>query len=676
MHLHSFRVQNYKKVADTGWVTVHDLTILVGKNESGKSAIFRGLSKLNPSDLENYDPLKEFPRRRYTDEFKSQDWPVASGRFEPNEKECAALASFLPALKGVKTIEITRHYSSKLDVTFSPALSLTVVTATSLHSAIETAVEAVQDAVAPDGRGEAFGALKTAITTSLEQAKNSVADGTVNLEGPAQAAVVAITSHLNEEWLRPLLAPALTPLKVLVAQIADEKKLREARAWVLKSMPRFLYFDHYDVLESAIHIPSFLTQVNNTPNAPRVRTTQCLFKHVNLDLPALSRLGQHQLGQPENEETRRQIDERGILTSSAAQAMTEKFRNWWEQRRHEFDYHIDGDYFRVLVKDDLDPSPIDLDQRSAGMQYFFSFYLVFLVESGAAHENTILLLDEPGNSLHGTAQEKLVRFLRKLSADNQVLYSTHSPFMIDVDHLEDTRAVYEERDGTTRVSEDVWPRDKEALFPLQAALGYRLAQGLFISKRQLIVEGLTDLWLLKAMDIVMDGRKRTRLRPDIVIVPGAGVNNVVPLASMLMGHNVEVCVLLDGDEPGRRVGKKLVADLLGAAGGICLFIGDFADRSDAELEDLFPEDEYLLAVQEAYPEVEFVFTSEEGGLSGAVARVEALFKRLGLGRFEKWRPAGVLRDRIVAKPEAISEKTITAFEQVFTSVNAAISVAT
>ena len=62
MHMIRFRVQNYKNVNDTDWVNCGDLTCFVGKNEAGKSAIFRGLSKLNPSDGEKYDGLKEFPR--------------------------------------------------------------------------------------------------------------------------------------------------------------------------------------------------------------------------------------------------------------------------------------------------------------------------------------------------------------------------------------------------------------------------------------------------------------------------------------------------------------------------------------------------------------------------------------------------------------------------------------
>ena len=81
MRLKRFRVQNYKKVQDSGWVSCEGLTVFVGKNESGKSSVFRGLSKLNPSDGQKYDGLKEFPRRRFTAEFSSKDWPVATAEF-------------------------------------------------------------------------------------------------------------------------------------------------------------------------------------------------------------------------------------------------------------------------------------------------------------------------------------------------------------------------------------------------------------------------------------------------------------------------------------------------------------------------------------------------------------------------------------------------------------------
>jgi predicted ATP-dependent endonuclease of OLD family len=294
---------------------------------------------------------------------------------------------------------------------------------------------------------------------------------------------------------------------------------------------------------------------------------------------------------------------------------------------------------------------------------------VFIVEAEAEHVNSILLLDDPGLYLHGTAQAKVVEFLEKLSQDNQVLYTTHSPFMVDVNHLERARAVYEDENGTTKVSEDVWPRDKDSLFPLQAALGYQLAQALFISKRQIIVEGLTDLWLLKALDQALRSMGRTGLRPDLVIVPCAGVTKLLPLASMLVGHDVEVAALLDGDEPARKKGKKLVEKLLAGEDRKCLFIGDFADNADAEIEDIFPEDQYLSAVREAYPNVRLSFTESEKALSGVVKKVEALFERKGLGRFDTWKPAAILRDRILESPETVADSTVTLIDQIYSALN-------
>jgi len=393
-----------------------------------------------------------------------------------------------------------------------------------------------------------------------------------------------------------------------------------------------------------------------------------LFKHVGLDLPKMRDLGNYDRHEDFQEVVRRKLDELSIRANSASIAMTRRFSDWWEQRKHKFRYDFQGEYFRIWASDDLDPSEIELDQRSYGMQYFFSFYLVFLVESEGAHENAVLLLDDPGLHLHGTAQAKVVEFLRKLSASNQVLYTTHSPFMIDVDHLECARAVYEDEDGTTKVSEDVWPRDKDTLFPLQAALGYNVAQGLFVSKRQLIVEGITDLWILKALGVILEHKGLPGLRSDVVIVPAAGVTKLLPLASMLLGHGVEVAVLLDGDEPGRRYGEKLTARLLKGQERRCLFVGDFCDGPGEELEDLFPEEYYLSAVRQAYPDVRLSFTKEEKEMASVTKRVGALFERRGV-RFEKWRPAQIIRDQILKSMEDVPEAALQGMQKISAAVN-------
>lgn len=673
MRLTKFRVQNYKKINDTGEVKADALTVFVGKNEAGKSAILKGLSKLNPSDGQKYDALKEFPRRRYTNEFAKKKWPIATGHFELDDGTRDEISEACPLLSKVTSCEVTRYSDWSQTVAFDGFEYPQTPAGKTFHALLDKLTEKVRGLTAPDGKGEALGPLKTNVTTFLAAAKKAqLAEGAVN-ETALETLRNNLGAHLNEAWQQELFAPVTKPLDKLQADLDVEEQFQKARNIVVANVPKFVYFDRYDVLDSAVHVPSFLSQLQSAPNQPRVRTTHCLFKHVGLDIQRVGGLASYNRGQAQTEDIRRQVDERAILLSSASNAMTAKFSAWWEQRKHVFRFDIDGDYLRVWVSDDLDPSEIELDQRSQGMQYFFSFYIVFQVEAADAHENSILLLDEPGANLHGTAQAKVVHFLQKLSAENQVIYTTHSPFMVDIDHLENIRAVYEdeEEDGTTKVSTDVWPRDRDALFPLQAALGYQLVQSLFISKRQVIVEGLTDMWLVKALDHALAHHGRARLRQDVILNPAGGTTRLVPLAAMLMGHEVELAVLLDGDEPGRREGKKITQELFNNDASRTFFIGDFAGRPNAELEDLLPEKMYLDAVKAAYKDVTFDFTPEEKAMPAVVDRIDALLKRKGVGRFEKWRPAQIIRDQILAAPGQLPKETLDTAEKLLSALNSA-----
>lgn len=675
MKLDAFRVQNYKRVEDTGWISCRDLTVLVGKNEAGKSAVLRGLSKINPSDGEDYDGLREFPRRRYTDEFDDGDWPVASARLLLDEDDRAELAEIVPALADRTAVEVTRRYSGKYMVGFIPALVAGVVAKKDAERAADEALDLLDEALAPDGFGEQLAAIKQQIDTELRANVAGIPAGTVPV-AQTDALAKTMTRHINEAWHKTALDPAAGLLRQLAEQNRLASTLSTARQWVVENMPQFVYFDRYDVLDSAIHIPTFIQQLTSTPHAPRVRTTHCLFRHVGLDVQQLQDLGQHQRGVPENDAVRRQVDERAIRASSASQAMTKKFADWWLQRRHTFRYQADGDYLRVWVSDDLDPSEIELDQRSAGMQYFFSFFLVFLVEAEDAHVNSILLLDEPGTSLHGTAQAKIVEFLQKVSKDNQIVYTTHSPFMVDAEHLETIRPVYEDAaTGSTKISEDVWPKDRDALFPLQAALGYQLVQSLFISKRQVLVEGMTDYWIFKALDHAVRATGRVGLDPSLIITPSGGASRMLPLASMLTGHHIDLAAVLDGDETGRREGKKLVQRLLNDDNRT-VFVGDHTPDANptGEVEDLFPDDFYLDAVRTAYGKIDLRLNAGEKQIPNIVDRLTALFERKGHGTFEKWKVARALADRVEADPQAAGTDVLDAVSLIFQKVNTLLGV--
>lgn len=669
MRMTKFRVQNYKNVNDTGWVNVGDLIAFVGKNESGKSAIFRGLSKLNPSDGEKYDGLKEFPRRRYTVDFKKTDWPASSAEFQLSEDELKKLKEICPALKEVKSVICTRYYSWKLEIDFEPNPGLPDTSFKRYLELLKNWHSIIEKTTAPEGKGEQFSPIKQSLlqllTQRIQEASKRDSDDKVDLALVNEVSN-AIMSQITEEWLKEKLQQIIEELNEIKGDLEVTDQIYQSTHWVGENLPKFVYFYEFDVIDSAVHFPTFVQQLKQTPSAPRVRTTKCLFEHVGLDVETLQNLDPTRPDQ--NVETLRKFaDERAILMSSASNAMTQRFSEWWEQRRHKFAYKTDGHFFRVWVSDDLDPSEIELDQRSYGMQYFFSFYLVFLVEAKGAHANAILLLDEPGLHLHGTAQRKIVEFLEKLSKQNQLLYSTHSPFMVDPDHLEKVRVVYEDKDGNAEVSEDVWPKDEDSLFPLQAALGYALAQTLFYSKRQMVVEGMSDFWLLKAINELLSRKNMSNLREDAVIVPCGGVSKLFPLASMLLGHDIKVGILLDGDEPGKRKGKEAQTRLLLK----CLFMSDFAKKEEAEIEDLFPEEFYLDAVYQAYPEIKkpIAFSEEEKKIQCIAKRVHAAFERMGDQTFEKWRPTRVILDSIHEKADMLPSETLVRFESIFQEVN-------
>ncbi len=667
MKMTKFRVQNYKKIQDTGWITCSDLTVFVGKNESGKSSIFRGLSKLNPSDGEKYDGLREFPRRRYVSDFKVQDWPVSSAEFTFSEDEKNAISQICPSLKDVSCVVCTRYYSQKLEIAFDKDLSEPNVTNDKMLGILNSLQTELQTATAPEGRGEALGALKSQLLPLIAQKISQLQTLKPNdsLDGSTLTEIInLIASKVNEDWQKAILKNGMDSLYQLKSSMDNISQINKAKEWVASHLPKFVYFDRYDVIDSAVHLPTFIQQMKTNPTAPRVRSTKALFQHAGLEIDKIIQLDPTQPNKA-TEELKRYADERAILMSSASNEMTKRFSEWWDQRKHKFNYKVDGQFFRVWVSDDLDPSEIELDQRSAGMQYFFSFYLVFLAEAKDAYNNSILLLDEVGLQLHGTAQQKIVKFLEKLSKDNQLLYTTQSPFMIDGDNLERVRVVYEDpNDGTTKVSGEVWPRDKDSLFPLQAALGYSIAQTLFYSKRQLVVEGITDYQILKAMDDLLSSYKRETLRQDVIIVPSGGVSKLMPLAAMLVGHGVEIRVLLDGDDPGTRAGKEIKDRFLIES----FFVSSYTNGKGTDIEDMFPQDIYVDAVKKSYNLSELAL--DEDGDSGSITlKVKKALQKAGIGNFEKWKPTQILTEWIRTEPDKIPDSTLTSFESLFRDIN-------
>ena len=324
MKMTKFRVQNYKKIQDTDWINCSDLTVFVGKNESGKSSIFRGLSKLNPSDGEKYDGLKEFPRRRYASDFKTQDWPVSSAQFTFSADEKEAIGQVCPSLKDVECVVCTRHYSQNLEVEFSPKPTITDVTSGKMLAILEAVQTKLQTATAPEGKGDALGAIKSQlfpfISKNISQLRAlkpvySVGEQTIN------DVINTISGKINEEWQKNIIKSELDLLNELKSSTESVNQIHKAQEWVASHLPKFVYFDRYDVIDSAVNLSTFVQQMRATPSAPRVRSTKALFQHVGLEVDRLSQLDPTQPNKAV-EELKRLADERAILMSSASNEMT------------------------------------------------------------------------------------------------------------------------------------------------------------------------------------------------------------------------------------------------------------------------------------------------------------------------------------------------------------------
>lgn len=609
-----FRVQNFRNIDDSGWIPMERVTALVGRNESGKTALLKALHKFNPAVPEPYNAQREFPRDRYTRDFKDPaDWPCCSVAFEIADPVRGELKNLLGGTKVPKEAVCTRYYDGSLRVEFDPAMRADTLAPDPVVAALKKFAAAARRLEAPKPEQESeTQALRTALASWAWEAEKEVKLH-VNLRSEVGAELLSKLRKEAEGHARPETAAMLETLQAVIdrvltkAQAADP--LEQASAVIQRRIPVFIYFETYGILDSAIYLPRFLQDLERTPDDSRVRTVNALFKHVNLTAQEITDLGREraQQARTQNEKPTEEMiaqdqerkEARVIKLNSASLDITERFNEWYGQRRHTIDYQADGDYFRIWVADDRRPGvKIELEERSKGFQWFFSFYLVFLVESSEGHKDAILLLDEPALHLHPTAQQELITFFERLSGDNQLIYTTHSPFLIDGEHLHRVRPVTEDETGRSRISVEAWPSDRETIFPLQAAAGYAMVRGLFQHKDNVLVEGMSDYYYLHALGAQCRASDREAVPDTIYITPCGGTRLVGHIASLFLGQEIRPLVLLDGDEAGRARQDALIKELYSGHTTAILMLDDALGQAgtDTEIEDILGEEILLPGV--------------------------------------------------------------------------------
>ena len=660
-----FRVQNFRNIDDSDWIDLEKVTAFVGRNESGKTSLLKALHKFNPATPEAYDAQREFPRDRYTRDYVSsngsngEDWPVCSVEFEIPEKLRIEIGELLEEDgESPDRVTATRYYDDSLKFEYSSTIEEKPLAPESVLDALEAFASSARRLEAPDPSQEEYTAQQRTDLANWAIGWKDKLKVIVNLRGSEGANLLSELRMDVDRWSSPQTADMVEALQQAVEPVLDVANkgpvIDQIHEKIKHNLPVLIYFENYGILDSAIWLPRFIEDLSRDPNDSRVRTINAMFKYVGLDSKEITALGEDphrealRMGYPPEAErvatTQRHKDERAIKLNSASIDISDKFSEWWSQRRHKIRYQADGDYFRIWIADDrrLDVE-IELEARSKGFQWFFSFYLVFLVESEGGHKDTILLLDEPGLHLHPTAQQELIAFFEKLSEKSQLAYTTHSPFLIDGEHLHRIRPVKEDDTGHSRITAETWPEDRETIFPLQAAAGYAMIGGLFQHRKNVLVEGITDFYYLQALSQQCAISDRPSLPDDIYIVFCGGTKNVGWIASLFLSEKVRPLVLLDGDEAGRARRNALMKELYADHNSGILMLDDVLKRpgQEVEIEDILGE-ALIMPGLEAVLGKALQFDQGDRSAGSLPSQIKAAAKRQTLDLPEGWKASVAL----------------------------------
>jgi len=559
MRLSKARVANYRSVIDTGWFDIESAkTIVVGPNEAGKSAILQALQQINPPpDVPKFDSLRDYPRSKYneisTQRVDPKDVTVVEVEFELDDADKAAIPESMRAA----------FYRRERRLDNSNSHSLTNAPNIPTYGDVTKDLSRLCGHIDPRAEAEAPGGQPPSATLA------SIVSGWTESSLLDEGHAAALKAWLDKSF--PLIEENNEAEEKrhdrLVAATRVFQDRQAAMSELEKRLPVFVLFNNYYRVKPIIQLDHLAQRLatNVLDDTQYDYGNVCLLKLLGFTAQQLSDLGRATPPPANNpaalQPYRDQLDNRSYQLNAASVQLTNEIRSVWSPRAGSADANklrilADGQYLKVVVEDDIGVE-VELHQRSEGFQWLVSFFVVFFAESFGKHSNAILLLDEPGMSLHGLKQREFRSTLGRLAEKNQVIYTTHSPFLVGSNELDLVRVVeMTDRKVGTMIHSSVAPGDPAALLPLQEALGYDLAQTLFTQERNLVLEGLTDYWYIEATASLLRTAGLANLNEQVALIPAASAGKVVYFATILYAQNFKVAALLDSDAAGDQAAQQ------------------------------------------------------------------------------------------------------------------------
>jgi len=631
LRLKEVTIDKYKCFSETQTFSIDPkVTVLVGMNEAGKSALLEAIAKTNYFDQR--DPSFKFN--------KSLDYP----RKEKKKYDKSGVVAEVVKCRYTISKELTTKINTDLGFDLFSATEFTYIKRYDNSEIFEGTSVSLKNFFL----NKLLGSLSDndEVLNKLLGVKNS-------------SDLNQVLTQTEDEKLREQLKGLVTYFQ---NTLKFENPLEEyiVRKWIKPNIPKFLYYSEYYALPSRINLQDLCS---NRLSDESAKTVKALLELADVNLNEILHSTEYEPYIAELEATSNEITD--IL-----------FKYWKTNQNSRIRFEIDKQlinntlvlFLEVRVENQNYWISLPLKNRSKGFNWFFSFIVWFSKIQEDKNSKYILLLDEPGLNLHAAAQANLLEYIEDLSSAYQVIYTTHSPFMVDALHLDRVRTIVETEKGS-KVSDSIQEKDPNTLFPLQAALGYDIAQNLFISSKNLLVEGPADLVYLEVMSNLLEENGRTGLRKEITIVPVGGLDKVSTFISLLRGNKLEIACLLDSaiDPKSKAKMEDLTRYEIIKSKNI-RFFDEFTPikGGKAEIEDMFEKTEYLKIFNSAFEEYDDINVKDIKNVDGRI--IDQISRQLGIERFNHYRPAKVLLKMGVDK-DFFASSTLDRFEKMFTEVN-------
>ncbi len=433
---------------------------------------------------------------------------------------------------------------------------------------------------------------------------------------------------------------------------------------ILDTIPNFVYFNSIKILKDSISLSEYLR------NKEKYKTFTNLFKLADLNPEKLENIEDHSM--------------REHICRRATKKITKMINKYWKQESVTINLKVDGDKILVFIEDEVGAVADLPSKRSDGFIWFLSFYINFMAGTRGKLEDVILLLDNPGQVLHPSGQKDLLKTLEKIAEANQIIFATHSPFLIDKNKLERIRIVERKEEMGTKIYEKFWDSIYDSLQVIRASIGADISDSLFGNKNNIIVEGYSDKIYLETMTKYLMKKKKETINLNRVAIIGAGGADKIPyLLAWLKGEKYNSLALLDADDEGRKVIQEIEKRNIEVEVETDVLKLDetseeFRGKS-LEIEDLFNEEFYMMGVNRAYKEFfesrlgKAEINLEDIPLEGLrTKRYTKFFNEKNLGSFDKVKVAReinkILSRKMSQEAESTIEETIDTFEKLFKKI--------